>query len=317
MRSLKKLSTVCAFVLLTSVTALAGCSGSGGVQKPGNSLNPSQGQGAEASQPPRVAVKSAVDSQEKAGSESGDARNEGQQPKAQIVMPAAEAKTSSGKKKVVYLTFDDGPNSDYTEKALDILRKKKVKASFMVVGRNVMLNPRVLQRILADGHAVINHTYSHDYNIIYRSPDSFIADLDENNKIITKYTGKPVMVFRAPGGPDKLNKEFNTRLRGRGYISVGWNISAVDSDPHGVTSSQVYNNIADGLERVEQLKLTPIVLMHDGTQLTTTQARPGTPLAAYIQNREATLGALPAVIDLFASKGYTFAVVDEKTPPAW
>lgn len=267
--------------------------------------------------PAKTVVLSASESPDSADSQGKTGPAAGDQPKVRLGIPAAEAGAPSQGKKMAYLTFDDGPNSQYTEKILDILRKKKVSASFMVVGKNVDLNPRVLQRILADGHVVINHTYSHDYNIIYRSPDSFLADLDRNNRVIAQYTGKPVMIFRAPGGPDKLNREFTAKLQGRGYKSVGWNISAVDSDPRGVTHTQVYGNIASGLARVESLKLTPIILMHDGTQLTTTTATPGSPLAIYIQNREASMAALPAVIDHFRARGYTFAVVDDRTPPAW
>lgn len=306
MRLSRTAAAAAVLFLHTASASLTGCAVGNGAA--GNT---------ESQQSLPVVVKSASESPAgKQGTNSPPNENL-QPPKPQLGVPAAEARTPARGKKLAYLTLDDGPNTDYTEKILDILRKKKVKATFMVVGKNVRLNPRILQRTLADGHALANHTYSHDYNIIYRSPDAFLADLDENNRLIMKYTGKPVMLFRAPGGNDKMNQEFNKKIRSRGYISVGWNISAVDSDPHGVTQAQVYNNIVSGLERVEKLKLTPIILMHDGTQLATTEAKPGSALAAYIQNRNATMGALPYVIDYFLAKGYTFALVDENTPPAW
>ncbi len=295
-------------VVISTVLVLAGCAEQEAAENAGN---PPANTGDNHPVQPvnQPAVKNTIND---------DSRVQGpQEPRPQLGVPPAEAGTPARGKKVAYLTFDDGPNSDYTEKILDVLRQKKVKASFAVVGKNVKLNPRVLQRTMADGHAVINHTYSHDYNTIYQSAESFIADLDQNNKVVSQYTGRPVMLFRAPGGPDKLSRDFTSKLQSRGYISVGWNISAVDSDPSGVSSAQVYNNIVTGLERVERLKLSPIILMHDGTQLATTVARPGSPLAIYIQNREATLEALPAIIDHFKAKGYTFAVVDQNTPPAW
>ncbi|MFZ5648242.1 MAG: polysaccharide deacetylase family protein [Bacillota bacterium] len=238
-------------------------------------------------------------------------------PKAEVGVPAAEAKTTENKGKVAYLTFDDGPNSHYTGRILDILSQKKARATFMVVGQNVVINPSVMQRIKDEGHGIANHTFSHDYNKIYSTPDAFIADLEENNNVLAPYTGKPVKVFRAPGGPQKLGPALKEKLRTGGYTSVSWNISSADSDPRGVTRDQVYQNIVSGLENVENMKLTPIVLMHDGTQLTTTAAKPGTAHAAYVQSREAVVEALPAIIDHFRSKGYTFGVVDEKTPPAW
>ena len=296
---------------LAALLALAGCAGQDIAVQPtreGAKITPAKGAGQDL---PAQPAGQAAEQKKEAG------QNTPKVPRPELGVPAAEARTPAKGNKVAYLTFDDGPNSDYTERVLDILRQKKAKASFMVVGRNIRQNPTVLQRILADGHAVINHTSSHDYNIIYQSAESFIADLDECNRVITRYTGSPAMIFRAPGGPDKLNRDFTEKLRKRGYISVGWNISAVDSDPHGVSATQVYNNIAGGLERVEKLRLTPIILMHDGTQLTTTQAAPGSALAIYIQNREATLSALPKVIDHFHGKGYKFVVVDEHTPPAW
>ncbi|MCL6611032.1 MAG: polysaccharide deacetylase [Peptococcaceae bacterium] len=305
-------------IFVYAAVALAGCTVQGGAgSEAGNVPAASVIQSAEENYPVESVVES-VEIKPHQGERSGSPQTLKQHtPQHQLGIPAAQAGTPPQVKKIAYLTFDDGPNSDYTEKILDILRRKKVKASFMVVGKNVELNPAVLQRTLADGHAVINHTYSHDYNTIYRSPEAFLADLDRSNKIIMQFTGRPVMFFRAPGGPDKLGPEFISKLRSRGYISVGWNISAVDSDPRGVSARQVYDNIVSGLERVERLKLSPIILMHDGTQLATTTAKPGSPLAAYIQNREATLEALPAIIDHFRSKGYTFAVVDEHTPPAW
>ncbi|MFZ5633812.1 MAG: polysaccharide deacetylase family protein [Bacillota bacterium] len=314
MKTHRKVLNVAVMLVLASAATLAGCAGR-------------QGGGEKTEGPPAVVSgvyedahsTQPVDQPAVKGPETPETPQvqSPQVPRAKLGAPPAEAKTHPKGEKVAYLTFDDGPNSDYTEKILDILREKKVKATFMVVGRNVNLNPGIFQRILADGHGVGNHTFSHDYHTLYSSPERFLADLEETNRTLIPYTGKPVMIFRAPGGPQNLKPPFMSKLQKSGYISVGWNITSVDSDPHGVTQSQVYNNIVSGLERVERLKLTPIILMHDGTQLASTEARPGTPLAIYIQNREATISALPAVIDHFKSKGYTFKIVDEHTPPAW
>ncbi|MFZ5641986.1 MAG: polysaccharide deacetylase family protein [Bacillota bacterium] len=229
----------------------------------------------------------------------------------------AQANTTGNREKLVYLTFDDGPNSHFTGKVLDILAEKNVKATFFVVGANVRLNPDVMKRIVAEGHGVANHTYSHDYKTIYKSPEAFLADLEKNNEILLQYTGMPVRIFRAPGGPHRLSSSTKEKLLGTGYISVSWNVTSADSDANGVTAEQELNNIVKDLERVERMKKSPILLMHDGTQLTTTEAKPGTSLAKYVQNREATVKALPEVIELFKSKGYRFALVDENTPPAW
>ncbi len=303
MKASKITATVIISLILSLLTTLSGCAGQG--------ENGPAGGSAEAWYNFQPADKSVDIKHQTPAPEDFPVPGPGPEP------PAMEPEKQPRNTKVAYLTFDDGPNSHYTERILDILQSKKVKATFFVVGENVLLNPGVLQRTLAGGHGVANHTFSHDYNAIYKSPEAFLADLDKNNQIIMKYTGRPAMLFRAPGGPDKLDKHFAAKLKERGYISVGWNITAMDSDPRGTTSTQVYNNILSGLEKVERLNLTPIILMHDGTQLATAEARPGSPLAAYIQNREATAGALPEVIDLFKSRGYTFVVVDENTPRPW
>ena len=98
---------------------------------------------------------------------------------------------------------------------------------------------------------------------------------------------------------------------------VGWNVIGGDSDPQGVTPEQVYYKVAHGLAKVEKLKLAPIVLLHDGAQLSTIDVSPDSAIGKYVQNRESVVSALPRIIELLNQKGYTFAGVDENTPPSW
>ncbi|GBF32246.1 peptidoglycan N-acetylglucosamine deacetylase [Desulfocucumis palustris] len=219
--------------------------------------------------------------------------------------------------KTVYLTFDDGPNSHFTEKVLGILDKEQVKASFMVIGTNVLKNSELIKQMVAQGHTVANHTYSHDYQYIYGSPENFMADLEKNREILKSLTGKDTLIFRAPGGPARLTKPYWDKLQEKGYKSISWNITGGDSDPAGVTPEQVYNNVASGLDKVEKAHLTPIVLLHDGSQLSSLEAKPGTATYYYIQSRNSVVTALPDIIHLFKEKGYTFVTVDENTPNAW
>jgi len=219
--------------------------------------------------------------------------------------------------KYVYLTFDDGPNSHYTGIILDILRKYGIKASFVVIGNNIEKNPEVFKRIINEGHGVVNHTFSHDYNKIYASPGAFLEDLQRCNQTISAFTGNNVRVFRAPGGPAKLNKNTYDLLSRYGYISLGWNVTAADTDPNGATPEQIYGNVANGVVNIEKMKRAPIILMHDGTEINLRQSAPGAATLTYIQNRESDVAALPKIIEFLQAKGYSFAVVDEKTPSAW
>lgn len=218
--------------------------------------------------------------------------------------------------KYVYLTFDDGPNTNFTGRILDILSQQQVKASFAVVGLNAEKNPDLLKRIAKEGHTVINHTYTHDYKKIYASPEALLADMEKTNQVLEKILGHYENYFRPPGGPGYLNKLFREKLKENGYQLVGWNVTGGDSDPQGVTPEQVYHKVANGLAKVEKLKLTPIILLHDGAQLSTINVSPDSAIGKYVQNRESVVSALPRIIELLKQKGYTFAVVDENTPPS-
>ena len=219
--------------------------------------------------------------------------------------------------KKVYLTFDDGPNSYYTGLVLDILKDYGVKASFAVLGVNIDRNPDVLQRILNEGHGIINHSYSHDYNRVYSSPEAFLEELELCNKSIAEVVGSGVKIFRAPGGPSKINKETFELLRQHGYISISWNVASADTDPKGVSKEQILANVQNGVKLVESIKKTPIVLMHDGTEINRNGVIPGSAVASFIRSRESVVAALPEIIEYLREQDYTFAVVDENTPPAW
>ncbi|MGB9804776.1 polysaccharide deacetylase family protein, partial [Desulfofundulus sp.] len=129
-----------------------------------------------------------------------DTNKSGTLPATPSSIPRAEAVTN----KRVYLTFDDGPNNIFTPRILDILKQEGARATFMVVGTNVVKNPEVVHRIVDEGNGLANHTFSHNYKKIYRSPEAFIADLNRCSDAVQAITGRPVKVFRAPGGPENL-----------------------------------------------------------------------------------------------------------------
>lgn len=219
--------------------------------------------------------------------------------------------------KKVYLTFDDGPNSHFTEQILDILKNSGVKATFVVMGSNAEKNPEIFKRILREGHSVVNHTYCHDYKKIYESPGAFLADLERCNKTIADLGGRPVKIFRAPGGSSSLNKDFRELSNKNGYKSLDWNVSSADSDPKGVSPEQIIENVKNGVINTEKMEKTPIILMHDGTEICLDLDNPGEAVQNYIRSRQSDVAALPEIINFLQSRGYTFAGVDESTPPAW
>lgn len=136
--------------------------------------------------------------------------------------------------KTMYLTFDDGPNTENTNKILDILKENDIKATFFVVGKNVERNPETTRRIVEEGHAIGIHCYNHDYSVIYNSVDDYINDFEKARQIVYEVTGVEANVFRFPGGSinsynKKVYKNIIEAMSARGYVYYDWNASLEDA----------------------------------------------------------------------------------------
>jgi peptidoglycan/xylan/chitin deacetylase (PgdA/CDA1 family) len=228
-----------------------------------------------------------------------------------------DVKIAADPAKKVYLTFDDGPNSHFTEQILDILKNSGVKATFVVIGSNIEKNPVVFKRILNEGHSVVNHTFSHDCTKIYASSEAFQAELDRCDKLISSFGGSTLKIYRVPGGSSSLSKTFYDSLTKNGYKTLDWNVSSADSDRKGVSPEQIIENVKNGVIRMESMEKPPIILMHDGTQISLNVDNPGEAVENYIRSRKSDVAALPEIINFLQSRGYTFAGVDDNTPSAW
>jgi len=198
--------------------------------------------------------------------------------------------------RLAYLTFDDGPHPSLTPRILDVLAAYEVKATFFVVGRAVARYPDIVRRIAAEGHALANHTYSHDLDPrsatwIYRSPEAYVAELDACDAEIAAVTGLHPVVTRPPGGSyPYLTQEFRDLLRDCGYVTYDWDVSAADSAVPRPAADQILARVVAGAREGRQSRL--IILMHDGGS-----------------GHETTLEALPAVIEFLRHTGYSFAVL--------
>ena len=122
------------------------------------------------------------------------------------------------------------------------------------------------------------------------------------------------MLIVPKGEDSKLDNEYWGR---HGYKSLEWNVTAADTDPKGVSQEQIIDNVKNGVIRMEKMDKAPIILMHDGTEINLNVENPGAAVQNYIKSRESDLAALPVIIEFLQAKGYTFAGVDENTPPAW
>ena len=201
---------------------------------------------------------------------------------------------------VAYLTFDDGPNKENTTKILKILKDEQIHATFFLTGNNVERYPDVVKAIYESGNAIGIHSYSHDYKKIYASPQAYMDEVDKTAGLIYDVIHVRPVISRAPGGTSgHFIKAFWQALNQEGYIEVGWNSLTGDADGTGKTAGKEVENIKKQLVLRPYLHSHLVILMHDAS------------------GHQATVEALPELIKLLKSQGYTFRVVTTAIPPSW
>ena len=130
-------------------------------------------------------------------------------------------------RKVVYLTFDDGPHPPETERVLDVLRERGARATFFLIGSKVSGNEAVLRRMLEEGHAFGLHTYSHAGTFPLLSFDKMLADVNEGKHAVESVAGKKISLFRPPFGV--TNPTIAKVIRTLGLQTVGWDVRSFDT----------------------------------------------------------------------------------------
>lgn len=190
--------------------------------------------------------------------------------------------------KTVYLTFDDGPSAR-TGEVLDILKENDIKATFFVTGQTGELAQAMMKRIVAEGHTIGVHTYTHNYGEIYASVEAYLADFNRIYNWVYEVTGVYPQIFRFPGGTvnsynGAIYRELVSEMDRRGFVHYDWNAMCGDADGKTHTVQELAQN---SLAMVGAKRA--IVLMHDSAV------------------RQTTVACLPAVIAGYRNAGYTFA----------
>ncbi len=214
-----------------------------------------------------------------------------QLPSGYVIRKFAED-TTIGKGHKLILTFDDGPSGEFTPKILDILEHEKVPATFFVVGINAEQNIPILQRIYKDGFEIGNHTFTH-HNIADMSLARAALEMKLTRLLIESITGHSTILFRAPYNADSQPQSFEElapieRSRNENYLTINESIDPNDWAP-GISADTIFQRI------VKQVRdgNASIILLHD----------------AGGETREATVAALPRIIDYFKKQGYVFTTV--------
>ncbi|MDX9883007.1 MAG: polysaccharide deacetylase family protein [Prolixibacteraceae bacterium] len=180
-----------------------------------------------------------------------------------------------GNEKVVYLTFDDGPIPGITPWVLDLLKQENIRATFFCVGENVEKHPAVFQQILAEGHAVGNHTFNHMQGL-KSDRDSYWSNIEKADRLI----GSPL--FRPPHG---FLKCAQYRLVSKKYRIVMWDVLSRDFDRR-ISAKEVFDNV------MNFVRPGSILIFHDS-------------LKAEKNMKE----ALPEVIRSLKKQGYRFETI--------
>ncbi|WP_132253791.1 polysaccharide deacetylase family protein [Methylobacterium segetis] len=200
-------------------------------------------------------------------------------------------------KDMVALTFDDGPDPNYTARILDILREKGAKATFYIVGRNAVQVPGLLQRIYDEGHDIGNHTFSHA-RLMDSGRERIAVELNMAQRVIEAQTGIRTTLFRPPEAYTSLSFLDRSPLLVEVATELGYQIGSLDADSFdwaaasfsGVRKSHVVDHVVGTVASGRG----QIVLMHDSGG-----------------NRQLTIDALPEIIDQLHAKGFRFVTTHE------
>ena len=194
--------------------------------------------------------------------------------------------------KVCCLTFDDGPSAN-TDRVLAILERYGIKGTFFVVGSasTGTAGQQRMRNIVAAGHTLAMHSWSHDYKKVYASVEGFLDEFYRLYQWIYEVTGVYPSVYRFPGGSingyDRgVYQEIIAEMTRRGFVYYDWNASAQDATATPRPAASIAADCLRGIGRE-----LVVVLTHDSGA------------------RGTTVDALPAIIEGYQAAGYTFSAL--------
>ena len=209
-----------------------------------------------------------------------------------VELPTSYVVRKMGKavgKKLV-LTFDDGPDAEWTPQILDILKRENVPAAFFIVGKNAEENLPLLKRLNTEGYEIGNHSFSHP-NMAEIPEWRSNLELNATRRLIESITGNSTLLFRAPYLAD-AEPETREELRpvviakNQNYLTIGESIDPLDWDADHINADSIVNRC------IREKDYGSMILLHDAGG-----------------NRSATIEALPRIIHYFKENGYVFTTI--------
>ncbi|MFD3156944.1 polysaccharide deacetylase family protein [Haloimpatiens sp. FM7330] len=206
----------------------------------------------------------------------------------------------NNEKKMVFLTFDDGPSVTVTPQMLNVLKQENVKATFFLIGKMIEGDEgskRMVKKIFSEGHALANHSYSHDLKKLYPGNkiniEAFMNEINKTNQAIKKIVGQNfnTRVIRIPGGyisrkvyNDPNLKMFESELKRNNMYGIDWNAYGQDAEIKNKNSDEIFEAVKNSVGDKEKA----VILMHD------------------TYGKEDTVKALTRIIKYLKNKGYEF-----------
>jgi peptidoglycan/xylan/chitin deacetylase (PgdA/CDA1 family) len=183
-------------------------------------------------------------------------------------------------RRLVALTFDDGPDPRYTAELLKVLRGRQVKATFFMLGRRIEENPDLAKQVHAAGHELGNHSYSHP-RMVFRTPAFVRDEIEKTDRLLEGIGAKAARLFRAPYGQQLLTVPYV--LSRMGKANIRWNVDPEDfgADDSGTIASSVLSQVGPG----------SIILLHD--------------------NQPHTPAAVDRIVEELSARGFGFVTVGE------
>ncbi|MBQ8279004.1 MAG: polysaccharide deacetylase family protein [Roseburia sp.] len=184
---------------------------------------------------------------------------------------------SSNVEKKVAITFDDGPNPDYTPDLLKGLKERGVSATFFLLGKEAEKYPELVLQMYEEGHLLATHSYAH-VNLCNLNDEAAVEQVVKTNTIIEEITGECPQFIRPPFGCWKENLDYKTTM-----IPVLWDVDPLDWNTNNtaVIVKRVLTSVEDG----------DIILLHDASQ--------------------SSVDAALLIIDQLQKEGYLFVTVEE------
>jgi len=160
------------------------------------------------------------------------------------------------KENAIALTFDDGPNKEFTPKVLALLEKFNAKATFFLIGNQIEENQELVNEIIAKGHTIGNHTFSHTNNFGFLKTKDVILDLEKNTVLVEQLFQLKMKLFRPAFGV--TNPRISKAVKKLNLATFGWSVRSLDTtkDSKEKIVARLTNNIKRG----------DVVLLHDTSQ---------------------------------------------------